>query len=112
MARTPSPAGRRWTLVGLSLATVHLVLISGVALTDGGRLTGDWAETVPWLLIVAMPGLLALAGLRNASALLWAGGISLPLALLSLAGATLPLVLPAICYFAGYAASMRKPTLS
>ena len=105
--RTPSARSRGWILIGLSIAVAHLIVLSGIALFNHGHLAGDWLETLPWLVIVAMPGVIAGAGLRNPSALPWAAGISFPLALLSLAGATLPLVLPAICYLLGYTAADR-----
>jgi len=107
--RTSSAKSRGWVLIGLALAAAHLIVLSGIALFNDGRLGADWLETLAWLAIVAMPGVIAGAGLRNPAALPWAAGISFPFALLSLAGATLPLILPAICYLLGYAASGRPP---
>jgi hypothetical protein len=111
MRTVPTPAGRAWTAIGLLVALVHLAWLSGIALFDNGALSRDWAETVPWILIVAMPAILAGAGFRNPPALTWAAGVSLPLALISLAGATLPLLLPAVCYLTAYLASDPSQTV-
>lgn len=105
MRTVPTSEGRVWTVLGLVLAFAHLSWLSGIALFDDGALSQDWVETLPWILIVAMPTLLAGVGLRNPRSLKWAAGVSFPLALISLAGATLPLVLPAVCYLAGYFSS-------
>lgn len=109
MTRMPSTRSRAWLAIGLVLALVHLTVLSGIALFDNGRLSQDWLETVPWLVIVAMPAVLAGAGFRNPVSLPWAAGTSLPLAFLSLAGATLPLLLPAFFYLLAYAAASRAP---
>ena len=109
MAKRPTRSGAAWTGVGLGLAATHLALLTGVALFDDGRLVSDWMGTSVWLLIVAMPAILAAIGLRNPSALVGAAVISLPIALISLAGATLPVIFPALCYLAGYIASERDP---
>ena len=107
MARRPTLAGQGWTTIGLVLAGAHLALLAGVALFDDGRLSSDWVETVPWLVMAAMPAGLAGAGFRNPSALLAAAIISVPLSVMSLAGATLPLLVPAACYAVGYGACAR-----
>jgi hypothetical protein len=105
MSRVPTTRSRAWLWIGLLLAIVHIVLLSGVAFFDDGHLSDDWIEKLPWVGLVVTPSVVACAGFRYPNALPWAAGISLPLAFLSLAGATLPLVLPATFYLLSYGAS-------
>jgi hypothetical protein len=100
--RRVTTASRAWTIAGLFLATLHLGLLCSVSLFDAGRVVADWPERVPWLVLVAIPAALAIAGLRNPSYLRAAAIISVPLSVISLAGATLPLIIPALCYVVAY----------
>lgn len=107
MPRNPTPRGKAWTWVGLALAAGHLTWLSTIGLVDHGQLAADRLETLPWLLLVAVPGVLGAVGLRKPDALKWAAAVSFPLALVSLGGATLPLILPAMFYVVAYAKSAR-----
>ena len=107
MTRHPTLAGRALTSIGLALAATHLVLLAGIALFDDGRLSTRWPERIPWLVLVAFPGILGAMGLRNPSVLLPAALVSVPLSFISLAGATLPLLVPALFYVGAHAASAR-----
>jgi hypothetical protein len=89
--------------VGIALGLGWAVTLGFIALTDGGKLTSDWIESVPWVVIAALPAILAIRGLRGPrDALLTAGVISVPIAFISLAGATLPLLIPAAFYFLAF----------
>lgn len=109
MTLLPTTRSRAWLMIGLALALVHLTVLCGIALFDKGAVADHWLETMPWLIIVAMPAVLAGAGFRNPASLPWTAGTSLPLAFLSLAGATLPLLLPALFYVLACAAASRSP---
>jgi hypothetical protein len=92
---------RSTAVIGILLGLGWTVVLGFVSLTDGGTLTSDWIERVPWVLFAAFPAVLAIIGLRGSpEALFTAAIISIPLALMSLAGATLPLLIPACFYFA------------
>jgi hypothetical protein len=104
MGTRPRGNGSTWVTIGLVLAAVHLAGLAAIALFDNGQLVSDWLGTSVWLVIAAIPAVLAIVGLRRRGFLIGAAIISLPLALISLAGATLPLVFPAFCYVAGYIA--------
>ncbi len=98
----PTSRSRRWAIVGLCIALLHLGWLGAIGLFDGGRLADEWQGTLAALGVIAFPAVVAWLGLRWPGLLLAAGLISLPLAFVSLAGATLPLIVPAICYLVAY----------
>ena len=95
-----------WIGVGIHLAWT--LFLSGLGLFSDGSLDENWRTALVFILLAALPALVAICGLVRWPALLLAAGIvCLPLSFISLAGATLPLLLPAALYLLAYSRSNR-----
>lgn len=106
--RSPRERSKATTVgwIGVTLHGAWTLFLAGQGLFSGGTLDPQWRTALIIVCLAALPGALAVLGLRGRPALvLTAGILCVPLSFLSLAGATLPLLLPGVLYLMAYARS-------